>query len=751
MKIKTKITALLASLTFLASCKDYEEYSYRHTVGEENNAITLMAGISEGGSGVMTRAIDGNHAVDGTYGGGHKAFSTTNKTQLRLRVDGTWLGKGLDDNLVSKQTTATTGEETGSGSKHNKLSFSPTLYWDDYGTADPENMSLKDASNNELHSGNGRDKGLTIYGVAVNEKNLPTAEADGRSKLSEVSDWTNIAWNVGDGSSGTIDQSTTNGWGDYDLLISNNVKTDKDGTLKFDDLYPTKHSTASDLLEFTHAMSKITVNLTAGEGFPGWSTSTPNDGKFEKEPSVTLKDFYYTGNVSIEEKTSVATTSSKANINMHLTATAINQHTATLDALVFPGNTFTATIADDANKTPTSTTNILELNADGNIYKVTAAQLVKAIAGTSITGTPVNGTLVQGKNYILNIIVNKTDIEVTATIKNWKDVKADPAYPEIDVNMAPGSTGTENTSNAYSFFISTTKDNGYGISTGESPNTYYAENSTLSYSSSAWGLTPKLYWPNHQTHYHMRGIYPSVGTTSDTGKPVVVESGSKQYVAVSNGAYDATTFPSNFMIGKPEIPNTDEDKMCKSTSHTPVDMIQNGICATKGKINLNFRYMMSQVVVNLKTNDDADATNKVGFGTKGQSSEAEVKILNGYTAGNVLLGSMEYDFTGKPKTDFLMTATTDVQRHNIVCAQSLEGLKFQVTIKNEDGTVDDVYTIDVKDIYVKEIGDTEAKPISSWDPGKKYIYDLYITKTAIKVTATITDWKEVKASQNIWF
>ena len=42
------------------------------------------------------------------------------------------------------------------------------------------------------------------------------------------------------------------------------------------------------------------------------------------------------------------------------------------------------------------------------------------------------------------------------------------------------------------------------------------------------------------------------------------------------------------------------------------------------------------------------------------------------------------------------------------------------------------------------------KNITAWEPGKRYIYNLHITKTGISVTATVTDWKTVDASENIW-
>ena len=134
------ITAIMALLTACASKEDVVSPTY--TVGENDNVITLRAGIREGGSGVETRAAEESHDK-------HIAF--TNGTKAALRIDGTWTGHSPES--VSQTTTATIDAAT-ADSKHNALTMSPMLYWDDYGTADPANTD-------------GRSEGLTIYGVAV--------------------------------------------------------------------------------------------------------------------------------------------------------------------------------------------------------------------------------------------------------------------------------------------------------------------------------------------------------------------------------------------------------------------------------------------------------------------------------------------------------------------------------------------------------------------------------------------------------
>ena len=63
---------------------------------------------------------------------------------------------------------------------------------------------------------------------------------------------------------------------------------------------------------------------------------------------------------------------------------------------------------------------------------------------------------------------------------------------------------------------------------------------------------------------------------------------------------------------------------------------------------------------------------------------------------------------------------------------------------------DDAYetVLGIKDIPVKING--VNTDITVWEPGKKYVYTLTITKTGVTVTATIADWDTVTADTPIW-
>lgn len=744
MKIKNKIAALLAAIGFLTACSD-DIANHTYTVGEADNAIVLGAGISEGGAGVMTRA---NISSETDHHSAHKTFQAN--TKLTLRVDGTWTGKAdetiplgtISGGTVSQTATATIGDafKVNSDTKytHNKVSFDTgkQLYWDDYGTADPANAST------------GRTTGLTIFGAAVD---------DASASAPTVSNWTALTWSVGDVSNGVVDQST-NGWSDKDLLTSNNVQAEKtdvayatDGTFKFDSNPRTK------LLEFTHAMSKITVNLTAGEGFPGYETDA-SSAKFQQAPKVTLLQFYYTGTYNVEDKTPAATTGNKADIKAWINGgvTWTSAHTAQATALVFPGNQFTANIASDG--TATSATEILKVEADGNVYYVTAAQLVKAIAKKDNGGSePSTGehtkTLEQGVNYILNVKVNKTKIIVEATIKDWDEIDAEETAPVINISANYGQTtsaGVGSFTKTYDFFRSTTIASGYdedNNAAGINPAARFT------YDNGSYTQDKVLYWPNHDTHYFFRGVYPviatnSTGYTSETALAISTNSSSKEVIAVENVAYTADTWPSDLAIALPRTTNT----ACDAHSKTP---LENGICATKGTITMNFEYAMSKVEVRLKSSANTTDPEYVDL------NNITVEVVGGYNKGRITLEDGLHDTwdDNSDKGDYtlnqLTTPATGFSKTTLdaIIPQTLgNDVKFKITVTNSDDTKD-IYYAQLNKIKGKKAGadDSTKAEITEWKHGEHYIYELTVTKTQINVTATLTDWKVVEASENIWF
>lgn len=724
----------IGAFTFLIACSSEERITTTDSNEEPSGPIELSAGIAEGNSKATTRTgAEDNHAS-------HQAL--TSDTKIALRVSGTWTEHGESPYTVVKTTTATVGDETSSGSKHNSLTCSPILYWDDYGSADLANATT------------GRTEGLTIYGAAVNGQTSIPTDLNSINGVTTASAWEGLSW--------TLPADQSSGWSTKDLLISNNVKAGTgDGTYKF------AERASGKLLEFTHALSKITVILTAGDGFVDKNSDTYVDFANDPEVLLTSNDVSTSnpewactkGNVNITSgRVTLTGTSGNPSVITMWQASSTG-HVVTKEALVMPGSQFTG---DDAI--------IARINADGNIYYVTA-QNIRAKMYTLDSST--NYLTEAGKNYIINVTVNKTDIVVTATVANWTNISADEVAPVINVSGDLGGPSVISSDNTFSFYRSSISSGDWGYSNDESliENNYYKEESILSYnhSTTIWTMSPVLYWPNHNTHYHFRAVWPRtvITTTGDEGSPRVVEGvlGGLPYqlIDVHNEAYKSSQFPSDLMIARPDVPNEYQNCGNNEAGHLKVNLYTNGICAREGTINLKFKYMMSQVEVILTTTDtDYDKVKLDG---------AIVELVNVHKTGSVKLGSMEVVTTGtSPLSDPVQDTfgdytldynSTSKHYHSAIVPQPLTfstpladgNLKFRIKIMNAAGNaVDDIYYADIKPISVKVTGSSDAAaPVTNWESGKHYVYTLHLSKTEIKVTASLANWTEVTASQTVWF
>ena len=691
-KLKTIIFA--TALTALAACSD-DVATGRYSVGEEDNLVRLSTGVENAPSAAMQSraALDGHYALqDGTA--------------INLYVEGDWTGKD-PSNIVKTPVYSAQKDTDADNINALKWKSGDHLYWDDFGTADPANTA-------------NRNKGLGILAVAI----------DGVTSATSVPE---TAW-LSDNSSNDFQWTvTTDGTNSFknDLLVANNLydatETSPQKRYTFDEqkalATKTEEARLEARLDFKHVLSKITFKLTAGKGF----TDIHGNPGFLDTPIVTL-----TRNKTGESNPEWCYTSGTVNIK---TAKATNNGTlskvklddidrteaiVTEEAIIFPESAFGD---NDAV--------IAQINSFGNVYYITAEKIRKAIddLGASHEHASKYYTL-PGYHYIFNITVNKTDVVVTATITDWKTVTATEDIPEI-LPMATISWGNGGGTAAdlkeFKFYSSYYKDSEYNAlatakcddgANGTTPWTFYDASETET----------KLYWPSHNTHLFFRGISPSSTTVND-----------QKEIAISNAQYTKGTNAANLLIGMPEISS---GTMCSNPDHTPVDMFTNGICARKEPINLNFRYMMSQVEVILNTTSGAD---KVAIG-----ENTEVEITNAYSSGVVSLGTREVTVSGSTGNYTLDADAVEtdadkkkLQRRSAIVPQPLEGLKFKVTVTNADDTKD-VYYSTIKDIRV------ENETITEWKSGYHYKYTLTLKKTGISVTATITDWIPANGSDNVW-
>lgn len=681
-----KNITLAAATLLLAACSDTPDA--RYSVGSEDNEVRISAGIASSPRGIESRAALA----------GHYAF--TEGTYINLHVEGYWAGKSPEKIEKTAIFRAASDDDADNINAISYLS-GEQIYWDDFGTADPENTA-------------NRSKGLGVLAVAIDRVKTETTIADKAWLSSDAA--TDLPWSV-----------VTDGTNSFknDILVANNLYdaslTTPQMRYTFDEQ---KAATPEESrLDFKHVLSKITFVLTAGSGFP---IILGNPG-FISDPKVVL-----TRNKTGESKPEWCYTSGKINIKT-ATATAdpASLKVVTLDdidrsgakftheAIIYPGSQFGG--ENDV---------VAQINADGNIYYVTAKQIRAAIdADASHAG--IYNTL-PGYNYIFQVTVNKTDIKVTATISDWKTVTAAEETPKIVVSADVGKQDDKTkTLDKFRFY----RNEDGASQTGKYIALADAENpqaSDIADGSTIWnfynvdGSTPTpLYWPNHTTHYFFRGVYPYNTAVTDGG-------GTSTYIQAENGTFGTSTYY-NLMIGAPEIAS---GTMCDNPDHTPVDMSTKGICARTGKINLNFRYMMAQVEVKLTTTTGDD---KVIL-----DNNTTVELVNTIKSRRIYLGTRSTGYESLTPETYPMTQTADVKVfHDAIVPQNLpDEVQLKITVK--DGTESDVYYAVVNKIKVGGYN------ITKWEAGKHYVYTLNIKKTGISVTATITDWTTAEGSDDIW-
>ena len=699
MNRKDFIYTLAASLVLgLGSCTSEDFWdTFDRTV---DGPISFTTGVeSSSAQRTLTRAgSEGNLEIG---------------TQVCLRASGFWEFASSDS--IIKYTTAfiKVVDKDGGLNYENSVPF----YWDDFGAGDPKNAE---------HTAHG----ITVLGVAVN--GLTAAP-----EIENENEWKELSWPLVDGSNGVnaIEK---------DIIISNNLK--KKNTCKFAEKSTPKN------LDFIHPLSKITFNIKAGEGFPVEKGNT----KFENDPVLVLSKsnefakvdekanryVLATGKIKIED--GVAESDGTMSSVVVGTTSTPNSSTVSVikQALVYP-NTQLGTDNTDI---------IAALKVDENVYYIKAAEIHAAMNTYDSEATVKhNGyKTLPGVNYIVKITVNKTGVRFTASVTDWDNVEAANVDPEIDVTthigLSDSGTNAPDDFTSYALWRST------NIASG------YQHESTLSGGAidgnSVWTASQQLYWPDHNTHYHLRGLFPLRDNVAQTG-PVVEELNGEQVVSVSNGACTESTvkntFPCNFMIGMPEF--GDANYMCKSELHDPKDMRTEGICARSSAINLNFRYVMSQVEVELTSNPDQTATDYVDL------TNSKVYLVNVGNDGAIKLSDRSAICTDGGKQSFLLPKTSGNNFRGIIIPQTLVNddtqksnkvrIKIEVYNKDNASVLEDVYYADVAPIQKSD--KSSVAPNGKWEAGVHYKYTLKLTKTKINATATLTDWQQVDASTDVWF
>lgn len=324
--------------------------------------------------------------------------------------------------------------------------LTPTLYWDDFSN---ETNDLR-SSNHYLQS---------FYGYCYNG-GTPSDALDESTGV--------LGWTV------PYDQMQADALKHADLLWSA-----EQTPIKYDHA---EGSRGKLVLPYTHAMSMVTVVVTAAEGFSDAAlTNTWLELQGMNRTCKTTAPTYEISNVG-------QGTDSPGLVKMALT---LNEGmTCTYRAIVVPQTVLT------------SGNSFLKINgAEDNNYevKVTQNMLDDWASGLS------EGKMQSGYNYQLNVTIKKVGIDVSATITNWNTVEA-TGTGEIKFQNDVTTTGP---------IADELKVGGMDIykSTSQS---FGEKSTTLTWdgTNSTWTYSPTIYWAGQGDASYFRALSPAASTTA---------------------------------------------------------------------------------------------------------------------------------------------------------------------------------------------------------------------------------------------
>lgn len=467
-------------------------------------------------------------------------------------------------------------------------------------------------------------------------------------------------------------------------------------------------------IRFTHAMCQITVELTANSsaGFSG-----------DPLTSTTLDLHNMHTQTTLTAPTS-AWVDVPGDANANITDIAMYGGTTTTGLT----RTYTAIVAP-GTKLKKGEKLLDVTNADGNDYEViiTDAMLDNTDGwgkyhtdGGKYGEDGGNKYIVTqpGVNYHLRLSIDKSAVQVSASLENWSTVEAtgtgDIKFPYEEVGFLTLNSGFASTS-AFSLF-SVVNSNSHDTPEKRTNEAYtYATVST--YDGSKWTNSPSIYWPNKNDSYYFRALAnvssgdpTAVSPTLTTAARGVQASNEKlTSIALSDGGYIlwGTTAAHNGTNG----------------SYT----LGAAIPPRTGGVPMEFRVVNKcKVSFTLETAASGDARVTL--------DGASISINNIYNTGTINLE--DGTVTG--------SATTTLEGTNPIAEQVVLAQKISadavvtVTLAGSGG----VYTIPLKDCVIS--GDTT--PITVWEGGHTYNYTIHVEKEDVKFSAVVKPWATVSGS-----
>ena len=609
---------------------------------------------------------------------------------------------------------------------------SPTLspiYWDDFSNSATDATDLRTPGH-----------GLQSYYSYCYNGGTPTTDLNESTSV--------LGWTV------STAQNTGTNLQNSDILWSPEQAT-----------VPYSHSTAYDSghgdfpIPYKHAMSEVTVTVTAAAGFVGSTNPlsstvlTLNAMNTVTELNALLQSFS-----PLKQETAGNIKSVTMRAESYTAGTLTRDYTA----IVAPG-----TILKEDVK-------LLDItNAHGNDYTVTITAAMLSSTNTTDWGYGLSrddqiGTDGGGKHYIvtqpgvnyhLAVTINKSSVQTHTTLSDWKNVNAsgtgDIVLNDDDVNLimddseVGGETDVKvvgvdknhfNDESSFSLFR-VKYDDAHDTPAERINDTYeFATVSTFHNNdepaNDEWRNTPEIYWPNITDNYYYRAL-AKFNSSTGTGSSIVNNISSVGTYDTDKGTSvsQGTTAASDILWG-----TTPKHKGYSSTVYNRGDKIP----PRKGGVPIAFEHAMSKVSFALETTNDASV---LPTNAKVDITGATIAIINLHTSGTISIESGA--ITGSGINSYAAGATSAIPAQEFPISNlfvipqdfSNGNAKLVITLPNYDNAV---YSIPLKDCVVSG----ESTPITAWERGKNYSYTIHIEKEKVQFHVLVKDWDVVNGSGN---
>lgn len=501
------------------------------------------------------------------------------------------------------------------------------------------------------------------------------------------------------------------------------------------------------VLPYTHAMSKVTINVIAGEGFESTYDFATTGAKLNMvrttctatAPTATLD---YTNSEKHDvtmKKGKLGTTDSKPSHTFEgiIVPSVLTVGNKLASITGMDGNEYFIYVTDNII---TGWTSQLE-DTDEDIHEGTAQSRPTTRTDDAQIPGGKGHQMKSGVNYVLNVTVNKTEVTVSASILDWNEVEAE-GKGTIHFNNDIADKGD---------IADSLKLHGFDIYKSTTT-TFGAKATTVRWNkaNNEWRYNPVIYWNGDAEYFRaLWNARTDTPGTTDVNESLHMENGRDVLwgTTKAHNGTDADGKPYVYTEGAALKPRTGDVPLLFYHAMSKITFYLED--AAKSSTNDDSKLDLSRATIqltNLATGGTIDLsdgfipTGKLDAITSGQKAFSEdngaVPKRMGYyaakengtaTSYNPSLTLKDYYFTPQEITDDVMLIIT-----------LANGTTYQAklnTCRSQNG--------------VDGSGNQQYNYVTAWERGKSYVYTITLAKDTIEFRAEIKEWDEVEASGTI--